>query len=311
MLVSSLIGYFSLKKDFSSADQELFKAIDYGKKVSINGHSMNVEIFGEANSISIILLPGLAQPSPIIDFKPLAEALSEKYKVVVIEPFGYGLSDVIDEERTIENIISEIYMAIKNLGIEKYYLMAHSMSGLYCVHLANQHPEEILGFIGIDTTVPGFEEGNKVLLNVTQSDIISYALLGLKGFDTIGITSLIERFNAELLMQIDKNYKYSDEELEALKVIILKRAHNKTIYNEARAVKENLIKSRDMKFPETVPVLNLISSDNVKNILSWEKIHHDVISETTRSKVITLEGSHLLYHDNKEGILKEVKAWIN
>jgi len=169
---------------------------------------MNVEIFGETNSTSIIvLLPGLGVSSPIYDFKPLAEELSKNYKIVVIEPFGYGLSDLVEEERTLENVSSEIHTAIKELGIEKYYLAASSLSGLYSLKIANDYPEELLGFIGIDITVPGQEVINNIFLNITESSIVRFIFLGIKEFDRLGITGLFDKYKPNALSVFDKNYK--------------------------------------------------------------------------------------------------------
>ena len=71
-----------------------------------------------------------------------------------MEPFGYGLSDQVDTERSIENIIEELHTCLEEIGVHQYYLMAHSISGLYSLYYANTYPEEIHGFIGIDSSVP-------------------------------------------------------------------------------------------------------------------------------------------------------------
>ena len=77
----------------------------YGDSVQVNGKNMVVEIVGENHDgPPIILLPGLGEPSPILEFRPLASELSKKYEVITIEPFGYGLSDSTKRKRTIENI---------------------------------------------------------------------------------------------------------------------------------------------------------------------------------------------------------------
>ena len=71
-----------------------------------------------------------------------------------IEPFGYGLSDSTKRKRTIENIVEELHECVKNLGEEEYYLMGHSISGLYTLYWSQIYPDEIKGIIGIDPSVP-------------------------------------------------------------------------------------------------------------------------------------------------------------
>ena len=60
--------------------------------------------------------------------------------MITVEPFGYGLSDQVDTERSIENIIEELYTCLEEIGVHLYY--------------ANTYPEKIHGFIGIDSSVP-------------------------------------------------------------------------------------------------------------------------------------------------------------
>ena len=45
--------------------------------------------------------------SPILDFKSLYSLLSDEYRIVVVEKFGYGYSDVVDEDRNIQTVLSE------------------------------------------------------------------------------------------------------------------------------------------------------------------------------------------------------------
>jgi len=302
-ITSSLLGYFTINKPFSKEDEELFKKYDYGTKINVNGHKMNVGIFGENNHTTIVYLPGLFQSAPYYSIKPVAEALADKYRFIVIEPFGYGLSDIIDDERTIENVCLELHTAIKELKLEKYYLMAHSLYGLYCVHLANQYPEEVLGFIGIDSTVPGQEPLNKMIFNLTQTKLVSLLILQTKGLNMLGIHLP--------LISHDMSYNFTKDEIEAIKINSYKRSCNKNIYQEALATEDNLRRSLGMKFPENVPVLNLIAMDKGNKNEIWEQLHHDVITEKNRSKVVILEGKHMLHITNRNGVLKEIREWLN
>lgn len=117
----------------------------YGQYVNVEGKKMNVSIQGSGEQ-TIVLLPGQGTPSPVLDFKPLIDELSPSYKVVAIEPFGYGLSDETDKERTTENIISEIHEAVQQLGLKRYILMGHSITGLYAVSYVNAYPNEVEAF---------------------------------------------------------------------------------------------------------------------------------------------------------------------
>lgn len=49
----------------------------YGQFVEVAGKNMVVDINGEENETTIILLPGWGSPSPVLEFLPLAEQLSK------------------------------------------------------------------------------------------------------------------------------------------------------------------------------------------------------------------------------------------
>lgn len=74
----------------------------------------------------------------------LIEELKNNFKVVVVEPFGYGFSDETSKERSVENIISETRMTLKEANIDgPYILMPHSISGVYAEYYASIYPEEV------------------------------------------------------------------------------------------------------------------------------------------------------------------------
>lgn len=80
---------------------------------------------------TIVMLPALGVPSPNIYMKPLAEALTTIYNVVVIEPFGYGLAEITEMERTVEHLNIELYEALERLEIDSCILLVHSFAGVY------------------------------------------------------------------------------------------------------------------------------------------------------------------------------------
>jgi 2-hydroxy-6-oxonona-2,4-dienedioate hydrolase len=129
------------------------KIESYGQLVPVDGKQMNVTIQGKGEE-TIVLLPGFGTAAPALDFKPLIEELSPFYKVLVIEPFGYGLSDETEKERSTANIVSEIHSALQQLQINRFLFMGHSIAGIYGLDYVNKYPGEVSAFVGIDTSVP-------------------------------------------------------------------------------------------------------------------------------------------------------------
>ena len=112
----------------SSREKDLLTPL--GELVEVNGHKMSVYTEGDGAK-TLVFMSGGGTCSPILDFKSLYSLLSNDYKIVVVEKFGYGFSDVVDENRDIDTMLSETRMALDKAGIKgPYVLCPHSMSGL-------------------------------------------------------------------------------------------------------------------------------------------------------------------------------------
>ena len=135
--------------------------------VDINGEKFCVYVYPgykrKKKKGTIVILPGYSyfdyknnrkKYSPHDDFKKLIDHLSDKYRVVVIEYYGYSKSDNTDRKRSAGEICHEINYTMHLLGIKKYILMPHSISGFYAMQYINTYPEEVEGLIGIDITLP-------------------------------------------------------------------------------------------------------------------------------------------------------------
>lgn len=74
--------------------------------VSVDGHDMSVYEEG-SGARTLVFLAGSGISSPILEYKALYRALADACRVVVIERFGYGYSDVIDSERSFGTIVRQ------------------------------------------------------------------------------------------------------------------------------------------------------------------------------------------------------------
>lgn len=280
----------------------------YGQTVDVAGKNMNVDIKGGKNETTIILLPGWGSPSPVLEFMPLAEKLSEKYRVITLEPFGYGLSDQVGEEREIDIIVKELHECVEVLDCDQYYLMAHSLSGLYSLYWASTYPDEVQGFIGIDPSVPkqSDEEPFPVSM-ITLNKAVAY-LQKLKNI--FGITRLQSINHPENAIYADPSYSYSEKELEVYRILSMDDIYNSDVMNEMKHMEDNLGTVREMKFPENIPVLQFVSSSNCELMDSWEPLHREVITEENKSEVLRLDGGHYLHFERLQEIVEKVNAWI-
>jgi len=286
--------------------QQQFEALDYGMKVDVNGHKMSVDVLGEQHNQTIVLLPGVGIINTIQYYKSLAESLSTDYKVVTIEPFGYGLSDIVTEERTAENIVSEIHTCLQKLGIDKFYFIGHSFGGIYSVVYDNKYPDEVLGFIGLDNTPSNWDKFPGNGLNE-----IELVITGI--FDKYHMWGLFpdEVKKAFMISEEEQSFlNYSEEELRESEIILSNRKYNLNIMEEIILEDANVASTLGMYFH--CPLLMFIASENYKkDDLEWQEYHDDMITNSKTSEIVPLEAKHSYIHvQQKEKISEEIKKWI-
>jgi len=284
-----------------------YKSIKYGEKVKVNGKNMVFGVYGKDNDIPIVLLPGLGVNAPALLYKPFAEALSDKFKVIVIEPFGYGLSDSVKAERNIKNIISEIHTAVHKYGLKKFYLMGHSVGGLYSLGYANKYPEDLLGVIGIDNTPTGLEE-----VKANEDDVKARGTDCNNKFKDGYWKNITDEEFKMTTNPFDLSYKYSEEELKNYRIIFGYTFCNDNSTDETYHFNSNIDELEGLVFPESIPVLQFVSSANSNYSAGWIPSHEALVSNsTTTNEVILLEGSHFLFIDQKDAMAEKIKSWIN
>ena len=97
-LVTSVVGTYVANKIALKDDLENIRG-SYGKYLTVNDRRMCYEKTG-SGEITLLLIPGLGEPSPVLSYRPLAQQLARHFTVITLEPYGYGLSDDTDKPRT-------------------------------------------------------------------------------------------------------------------------------------------------------------------------------------------------------------------
>ncbi|MBT2215714.1 alpha/beta hydrolase [Virgibacillus dakarensis] len=260
-----------------------------GQLVEIDGKHMHVYTKGEGKN-TIVLLSGLGTAAPVLDFEPLLNEMSKNHKVVVVEPFGYGWSDRTDRERTVENIVEEIRLALKKANINgPYILMPHSISGIYTMYYVNKYTKEVKAVIGIDPTLP------KALDYFGESAPTMSKFLSL--ISPAGISRLALYISPDKFLPITDKETYSDKNVKMIKMISAWNGYNKNIVAEANETKRNVDKTRDMSFPEKLPVMIFTTKEEktTENGKSNITFYQSQLKHLTHKRLVVLEGHHYLH----------------
>ncbi|WP_419185346.1 alpha/beta fold hydrolase [Lysinibacillus sphaericus] len=266
----------------------------YGQSVRVDGKNMNVFIQGEGEEI-VVLLPGYGTAAPGLDFQPLVDELSPFYKVVVVEPFGYGLSDLTEKERSSENIVSEVREALQQLHIERYILMGHSISGLYGLDYVNKYPNEVSAFVGLDSSVP----------TISEKKIGASIITTIKFLKQSGLARLQVKLGDDPYAELS----YDEKTKEQLRMLQHKNLYNSTQLNEAEIMYENFKAAENLSFPKDLPVIFFIQANHPVTD-RWVPEHQRQIKNSVYGQVVTFDGDHYLYRAQAKEIVDSLREFM-
>ena len=282
----------------SSKEKDLLTPL--GELVEVNGHNMSVYIDGNGDK-TLVFMSGGGTCSPILDFKSLYSLLSNEYKIAVVEKFGYGFSDVIDEDRDIDTMLNETRMALNKAGIEgPYVLCPHSLSGLEALYWAQKYPEEVEAIIGLDMAVPNYYDEMKISIPLIKLGQYC-AKLGI----TRWLPSLAES-------DAIKYGTLSEEEKEIYRAVFYQRTATATMVNEVKAVKDNANTVKENGIPQ-VPMLLFISNGSGGTGFTeemWRSIPKEYISGNDNASYIELDCPHYVHDHEYEKLSREIRNFI-
>ena len=267
-----------------------------GEFVEVDGHNMNIYVEGEGDH-TIVFMSGWGTESPIYDFRPLYSKLSDDYRCVVIEKFGYGFSDEIDGERDFDTILRQDREALAKLGIEgPFILCPHSLSGLEATLWAQKYPDEVEAIVGLDMSSANYEGLAEVKESFAQKSMIN--------INKIVRFSGINRF----FMSISEYEGYSDEEIKQYTALVCKNLANDTVCRENDAIGSVCEEINAAALPST-PTLQFISTQN-SNYEYWKSTHQELVDASVYGKLIELDCGHYLHQFESERIAEEMKDFI-
>ncbi|MDO4468019.1 MAG: alpha/beta hydrolase [Bacillota bacterium] len=269
-----------------------------GKIVDVNGSKMHIYQEGQGER-TLVFLSGGGTSSPVLDFKSLYSLLSDEYRIVVIEKFGYGFSDVVDKERSIDSILEDSRMALSKAGIEgPYVLCPHSMSGIEALYWAQKYPEEVEAIIGLDMAVPKVYEDYSI--NMPLMKVGQFAA-------SVGLTRFIPGVAESDAI---KYGTLSDHEKDIYRAIFYRRTSTLTMLEEVKNVKENAKKMED--FVPDCEMLLFVSNGQGSGWEAevWKKAQQDFISDKEDASLISLDCPHYVHDYEYRYIAEKIKVFL-
>ena len=169
LLVLFVITVFTVNKVKLSQEFNMLKEAGYYNPVSVRDYSLNVYTSGNPEGKHrIVALSGGGVMNYGLQLTPVTERFEADNLIITVDRAGYGLSDDNNNTQTVEQIVSDYRMALKNAGIEgPYVLLPHSIGGVYATYWVSEYPEEIEGIV--------FFDGSQITADFDVPDVPSHA----------------------------------------------------------------------------------------------------------------------------------------
>ena len=252
-----------------------------GQLAEVDGHNMCVYEEGRGPH-TLLFLSGSGTPSPILDFKCLYSLLDDDYRIVVIEKFGYGFSDIAGTDRSFTTILRQDREALAKTGIKgPFILCPHSMSGLEAIMWAQDYPDEVEAIAGLDMVLPrtydGFDFDAAGRLEKTVAAIRKLKLIRLLYPDRKLPSAL------------------SKDEKSLYRAIASRKMGNIDVVNEGRAIPE-AVKIIDSKPKPDVPMIMFLSDGKQIRGSNWAANHYAYAKDLSKAEVIELNCGHYVHY---------------
>lgn len=264
-----------------------------GEFVTINGHIIHVYRTGNVNGPKLVFMAGSGTVSPVYDFKLLYQKLSEKFRIIVIEKFGYGYSDICEAAGDIDFLVSVQKQALDMLD-EKgpFILLPHSMGGLESLRWSQLYPEDVKALIGIDMATPiSYNRWTDADVNKRKKLLTTLKKLKLYKLSTAS-------FNDSL----------TDTEKEQLRLLQKRNAFNECYGCEADNVKKNaaIVGETDYK---KIPTL-LFCSNGKQTFKNWIDDQKE-FAGIMNANLISYDCGHYIHHYKSEEMSSEIEKFVS
>ncbi|MBU5483735.1 alpha/beta hydrolase [Clostridium sp. MSJ-11] len=282
------------------------KYIAPGKLVEINDNKMHIFGTGSGDN-TIVLIPGYGTSSPYVDFQPLWSRLSENNRVVVVERFGYGFSDISKSKRSMENIIKEMNEALKISGENPpYTLVGHSLGGTISIAYSQAYPNEVANIVMLDAPVPKVYKDWQRPFQPLES-IIPF----LKSTGLIRGITLNNKIMALLRGEQNEYKEVSKEFWDIDRSLFIRNAMNSNVKNEMKLLNESIKFVDDKPYTYEIPILFITTPNMYEMIPSVKGIQDEYIKKAKKAKLIELNGRHYIHQYYPNEISEAIIDFIN
>ena len=273
-----------------------------GRMVMIDDKRLHVYAEG-VGPHTLVFMAGHGTSNPVLDFKPLWSKLTDSYRVIVVEKFGYGWSQPSRTSRSLDQILEETRQAL-NLAGESgpYVLVPHSMSGLEAIYWAQTYPEEVTAITALDPTIP---QAVAVMPEPPKGTLYSMYIVS-----RLGVSRLMPEAEAGNSLPLLNTDELSEEDRKAYMAVFYKSAYTRDMLREASVLKDNAAIASQKPVPSQVPMHFFISSEQKIEGADWQQLLIDYLELVEKSSYTLLDTQHYVHYEQSKEIAATIDAFI-
>ena len=264
-----------------------------GDLVNVQGHNIHVYRQGDEDKPKIVLMSGSGTVAPVYDFKVLYEKLSKDFRVIVIEKFGYGYSDICDFPSDVDTLVSIQKQALEKLGENgPYILMPHSMSGIEALRWMQLYPDNVKALIGNDMATP-------LTYNMWTKEKVE---------KKIKLMNFVTKYKLYWLLCSINNRRLTKGEIKQHKMLRKRNAFNICHINESNEILNNVAIVENEGYKNCSALI--FKSNGKQTALQWNECQKE-FATILNAKLINYDCGHYIHHYKSDEMCEEIIKFIN
>ena len=134
---------------------------------TVGNLKLSYQEWGTPNAEAILMLHGFGVSGHMFD--EFADRMQDRYRLIALDQRGHGDSDwAEDGDYTRNAFVEDIEGFRKELGLERFILVAHSMGGLNAVTYMNRYPQHVRALVLVDVGPESAKEGVDNIVRFTR-----------------------------------------------------------------------------------------------------------------------------------------------
>ncbi|MBQ4057528.1 MAG: alpha/beta hydrolase [Lachnospiraceae bacterium] len=264
-----------------------------GTLVNIQGHNIHIYSQGDKDKPRIVLMSGSGTVAPVYDFKVLYDKLAKDFRVIVIEKYGYGYSDICDFPSDVDTLVNLQKQALEAIGEDgPYILMPHSMSGIEALRWIQLYPDNVRALIGNDMTTP-----------------LTYSMwTGEKVEKKIKLMKFATKYKLYWLLCPINNRCLTKDEIKQHKMLRKRNAFNICHINESKEILDSVAIVENIGYKEC-PAL-IIKSNGKQTAGLWSECQKE-FAAILNAKLISYDCGHYIHHYKSHEMCEEIIKFVN